>query len=129
MPRPPSAAATEEPPTMRRSVATLLAVVAALSLFAAPASAAAPFPTHIDLPDGWQPEGIAAGRGTTAFSGSLVDGSIARVNLRTGAVDADFIEGPGQMAVGLFYERRADRLWAAGGGSGQVRVYDATSGA
>ncbi len=57
-----------------------------------------------------------------------MDGSIARINLRTGAVDAGFIEGPGLPAVGLFYERKADRLWVAGGPSGQVRVYDATTG-
>ena len=114
---------------MRRPAAALLTLLAALTIVAAPAAAATPFPDRIDLPNGWRPEGIAAGRGTTAFVGSLANGSIARVNLRTGAVDADFITGPGLPAVGLFYERANDRLWAAGGPSGQVRVYDATSGA
>jgi hypothetical protein len=113
---------------MRRPLAALLAALAALTLLAAPASAAAPFPSRIDLPNGWQPEGIAAGRGTTAYVGSLADGSIARINVPTGAVDPDFISGPGLPAVGLFYERKANRLWAAGGPSGQVRVYDGTTG-
>ena len=113
---------------MRRPFATLLAALAAVTLLAAPASAAAPFPSRIDLPNGWQPEGIAAGRGTTAYVGSLADGSIARVNLRTGSVDPDFVDGPGLPAVGLFYERAANRVWAAGGPSGQVRVYDGSTG-
>jgi outer membrane protein assembly factor BamB len=112
---------------MRRPIAALLAAVAALTLLVAPA-AAAPFPSRIDLPNGWQPEGIAAGYGTTAYVGSLADGSIAKVNLRTGAVDAEFIEGPGLPAVGLFFDRDAGRLWVAGGPSGQVRVYDARTG-
>ena len=113
---------------MRRPAAALLAAVAALTILAGPAAAAAPFPSRIDLPNGWQPEGIAAGAGTTAYVGSLADGSIAKVNLRTGAVDADFIVGPGAPAVGLFFERDAGRLWVAGGPSGQVRVYDGRTG-
>ena len=113
---------------MRRPAAMLLAILAALTLLAVPVSAAAPFPSRIDLPNGWRPEGIAAGPGTTAFVGSLADGSIARVNLRTGAVDPDFVEGPGLPAVGLFYDREAGRLFAAGGPSGQVRVYDGRTG-
>jgi len=114
---------------MPRLAAALLAALVALALVALPASAASPFPSRIDLPDGWQPEGITAGTGTTAYVGSLADGSIARVNLRTGTVDPAFIEGQGLPAVGLFYEGEHDRLWAAGGPSGQVRVYDASTGA
>ena len=33
------------------------------------ASSADRFPGKIDLPDGWQPEGIAIGRGTNAYVG------------------------------------------------------------
>jgi len=51
MPRP-STAATEDT-QMRRPLAALLAALAALTLLAAPASAAAPFPSQIDLPNGW----------------------------------------------------------------------------
>jgi len=115
---------------MRRLAAALVISLATVAIFAAPAAAAAPFPSQIALPNGWQPEGIAAGRGTTAYVGSLATGAIARVNLRTGAVDPTFIAGsPGVVAVGLFYDRATNRLWVAGGPTGQVRAYDASSGA
>jgi outer membrane protein assembly factor BamB len=116
---------------MRRLPSVLAAgITAALVLGPLAASVAgAPFPARIALPDGWAPEGIAAGRGTTAYVGSLADGAIARVDLRTGAVDPAFIPGaPGRVAVGVEYEAGADRLWVAGGPTGEVRAYAASSG-
>jgi hypothetical protein len=110
-----------------RRFAPLAAAVATLLLSSA--TLAASFPDTIPLADGWQPEGIAAGPGTTAFVGSLADGRIARLDLRTGARDDDFVASATGPAVGLEFEAGADRLWVAGGPSGQVRVYDAVSGA
>lgn len=115
---------------MRQRLAALSAAIAALPLVAA-SVLAAPFPARIDLPGGWAPEGITAGRGFTAYVGSLADGAIAEVNLRTGAVDPDFVSGvAGKIAVGLDYERGAHRLWVAGGPgpAGEVRAYDASTG-
>ncbi len=111
---------------MRRRLAALpaLALVAALAL---PATAASPFPATIDLPDGWRPEGITAGRGTTVFVGSLADGGIWKGDVRTGDGDV-FVTGTGDPGAGVDYEAGADRLWVAGGESPEVRVYDATSG-
>jgi hypothetical protein len=107
---------------------TLPLAAIALVLAAAPALAA-PFPARIDLPDGWAPEGITAGRGLTAYVGSLADGAIAEVDLRTGATDVLVPGASGRVAVGIAYEAGADRLWVAGGPTGEVRVYDASSGA
>ena len=112
---------------MPRRLPSILAALAALPLLASTAFAAA-FPDQIPLANGWRPEGIATGRGLTAYVGSLADGDITRVNLRTGVRDDAFIEGPGTSAVGLEYEAGADRLWVAGGMSGEVRVYDASTG-
>jgi hypothetical protein len=112
---------------MRRFVSLLAASVAAL-LVASTALASA-FPSSIPLATGWQPEGIAVGRGLTAFVGSLADGGIARVDLGTGLRDDDFVASATGPAVGLEYEPGADRLWVAGGPSGEVRAYDASSGA
>jgi hypothetical protein len=92
------------------------------------------FPTRIDLPNGFFPEGIEKGRGTTYYVGSLLDGAIWRGDLRTGS-GAVFAPGaPGRAAAGIAYEARHDRIWVAGGGpqlvgNGDVRVYDASSGA
>jgi hypothetical protein len=106
---------------------TLVVTTLVLLAAAAPATAA-PFPARIDLPDGWRPEGITVGRGLTAYVGSLADGAIAKVDLRTGAVQVHVPGVAGQVAVGLDYEDGADRLWVAGGPTGAVRVYAATTG-
>lgn len=112
---------------MRRSLSPIAALVA-VALVTTPAAASPPFPAQIDLPDGWRPEGITAGRGLTAYVGSLADGGIAEVNLQTGDVDEDFVDNATGPAVGVDYEAGAHRIWVAGGPSGEVRVYDAGSG-
>ena len=121
---------------MRRFVVLFIAVLAFV-LVPWPATAAPPdnFPDRIDLPNGFFPEGIESGRGTSVFVGSLIDGAIWRGDLRTGsgAVVAD--GATGRASVGIAYEASRDRLWVAGGGPGfgvgvgDVRVYDASSGA
>lgn len=111
-----------------RRLSPLAAAVAGSLLSFSPAMATG-FPDTIPLQNGWQPEGIAAGPGTTAYVGSLADGGIARVNLLTGARDDEFVGSATGPAVGLEYEAGANRLWVAGGPSGDVRVYDAGSGA
>jgi hypothetical protein len=90
--------------------------------------AASNFPQVIPLPNGWQPEGITAGTGTTVFVGSLANGAIWQGDVRTGLGDTSIAGEAGQVAVGIDYEVRADRLWVAGGPTGAVRVYDATTG-
>ncbi len=115
---------------MKRRLGTIVAI-AALTLsvggLAAPVSAAPPFPSTIELPEGWQPEGITAGPGTTLYAGSLATGAIWQADARTG--DGFVLVDPvGAPAVGVDYEPGANRLWVAGGPTGQVRVYDATTG-
>jgi hypothetical protein len=112
---------------MPRRLFALMVGTTALLVAAVPALAA-PFPSRIDLPGGWAPEGITAGRGLTAYVGSLADGALAQLDLRTGTVEVLTPGGPGQVAVGLDYEDGADRLWVAGGPTGEVRVYDASTG-
>ena len=120
---------------MTRRLALLLALTVALLVSATPVAAhggakkADAFPAKIDLPVGFQPEGITAGRGNTFFVGSLANGAIYRGNFRTGA-GAILVPGSvGLKAVGTEYERRHNRLWVAGGETHQVRVYNATTGA
>ncbi|MDH2415993.1 superoxide dismutase [Nocardioides sp. CER19] len=89
--------------------------------------AGATFPDHLDLPDGFQPEGITIGRGPTAWLGSLVDGDVYRLDLRTGT-GAVVSQGPGTPSVGLKIDRRG-RLFVAGGPTGSGRVVDSRTGA
>jgi hypothetical protein len=107
----------------------LLAGLALALLVAAPAAAAAsPFPSRIDLPTGWQPEGLSLGRGTTFFVGSLANGAILRGDLRTGGSAVLVPGAAGTVAVGTEYERGANRVWSVGGPTGAVRAYDASDG-
>ena len=94
-----------------------------------PATAgAATFPDTIRLPDGWQPEGIAAGRGTSLYVGSIPTGAVWKGDARTGRGDV-LVEGqPGRSAIGIEVDRR-DRLFVAGGATGRAFVYDAATGA
>ncbi|MBA3249689.1 MAG: superoxide dismutase [Geodermatophilaceae bacterium] len=114
-----------------RTTTLLLAGALALAFSPAPAGARAPapaaFPETIALPDGFQPEGITSGSGTEFFVGSLATGAVWRGDFRTGD-GAILVEGGRPPAVGVDYEAGRDRLWVAGGDSGQVKVYDAASG-
>lgn len=84
------------------------------------------FPTSFDLPDGWQPEGIAIGPGPVGYFGSRADGSIYRVDLRTG--DGEVLsQGPGTPSLGLKTDPRG-RLFVSGGSGGDARVIDTRSG-
>ena len=83
-------------------------------------------PTTIELPTGFQPEGIAIGSAPTAYFGSLVDGDLLRVDLITGRGEV-FSQGPGTPSVGLKIDNR-DRLFVAGGPGGDARVVDARTG-
>jgi sugar lactone lactonase YvrE len=100
----------------------LAAVVAAASMSTASSAA---FPDTIPLPDGWQPEGIATGAGTSIYAGSLATGAIWKADLRTGAGEV-LVEGAGGPAVGMKVDRGL--LYVAGGPSGQARFYDARTG-
>jgi sugar lactone lactonase YvrE len=107
-----------------RRLTLLLAVLLA---FTAPAAVgAAAFPNRIDLPDGFAPEGIAVGRGTTFYSGSLSGQGIWRGDLRTG--DGALLVVGGGPFVGMKVDA-ANRLWVAGGPAGSGYVFDAGSGA
>jgi len=86
------------------------------------------FPDVIALPDGFRPEGISIGRGTSFYVGSLGDGSIYRGDLRTGKGSILVPGVVGRVAAGTEVDDR-NRLWVAGGANGTGRVYDAKSGA
>jgi hypothetical protein len=119
------------PPTgARRSSRLLLGVLVALLAALLPSSVSAHQRPHtIPLPNGFAPEDITAGPGHTFFVGSLSTGGIYKGSFRTGkgALLVPSADGP---TTGLYLERKRghDRLWAAGGPTGQARVYDASTG-
>jgi hypothetical protein len=105
----------------------LLVALAGLSLALPLAATSAQRPGHINLPDGWQPEGIATGNGNTFYVGSIPTGQIWRGNLRTGQGSV-VVPDRGRRAVGVDVDQR-NRLFVAGGPTGDGYVYDARTGA
>jgi streptogramin lyase len=108
----------------------LTAVVGAFALIAtAAASAASNFPDVIELPNGWRPEGIEAGRQHTLYVGSIPTGAVRQIDARTGASFTLVQPPPGRAATGLEYDKKHERLFVSGGGTGAAYVYDAKTGA
>jgi len=87
------------------------------------------FPKIILLPNGWQPEGIASGSGTSFYVGSLADGAIYAGDFGTGRGSVLVPGQSGLMAMGMYVDQRSNDLFVAGGVGGQGRVYDASTGA
>lgn len=117
-----------------RTLSSLLLVplVAAATLVTvgAPASAhpAKPFPARIALPNGFTPEGLTIGRGTTVYVGSILDGAVWRGDLRTGRGSVLIPGTPGTDKAGLKLDPQG-RLWTADFSGGGASVYDAGTGA
>jgi sugar lactone lactonase YvrE len=116
---------------MARRIGLLVCLVAVASVglgIGAGVAAARGFPSVVALPDGFQPEGIAAGRGHTLFAGSLANGAVYRADARTGRGEILVPGVPGRVAVGLAYDRRTGYLFVAGGATGMGHVYDTRTG-
>jgi hypothetical protein len=115
---------------VRRGAALLAVLLATLLAVAVPVAAGSrpTFPQVIPLPNGHRPEGIAVGRGSSFYAGSLGDGSVYGGDLRTGAGDLVVPPQEGRVAVGLAVDVRSNTLFAAGGPMGEGYVYDIASG-
>ena len=113
---------------MMRVFAGVAALLAAAVISAGAIAADRAFPQVIQLPTGFQPEGIEVGKGTTFYVGSVANGAIYRGNLRTGA-GAILVPGEtGKAATGIELDNQ-NRLWVAGAGTGKALVYNARTGA
>lgn len=110
----------------RRSLLViLLFILSVMGIAAAPLKA---FPELIALPDGFQPEGIAVGKGHTFYVGSIPTGEILIGDLRTGEVRTLVPAQAGRAAIGLKYDESTGLLFVAGGDTGKAFIYDAASG-
>jgi sugar lactone lactonase YvrE len=107
----------------------VMAVMALAVLLVGPGAVvgALDFPSSIALPDGFQPEGVTMGVGTTIYAGSRADGSIYQADVRTGEGGL-FAPGPGTPTLGLAFDQRTGLLFAAGGTGGDARIYDTNTG-
>ena len=115
-----------------RVVLAVLAVIAAFAMLLASAQPAVPSErTEYELPnDGLFPEGIAVHEASGSFFVSAAGaGGILRVDLATGEVSEFAALGSRATFTTIGMDVDAEgRLWVAGGGSGEVLVFDTTSG-
>ncbi len=85
-------------------------------------------PDTIDLPAGFQGEGVAVGARNSFYAGSVTDGRVARGDLREGTSDV-FVSTPlVAAATGLKADQRHNLLWVSGAGTGQAAVYNLKTG-
>jgi hypothetical protein len=113
---------------MSRLLALLTGVFAVACTVAAIA-VAAQGPERIALPDGYRPEGIAAGKGTSVYVGSIPTGRVLEVDTKTEAFEEVVPARDAHAAIGLKYDGRKDRLFVSGGPTGKAFVYDEDTGA
>lgn len=105
-------------------------ILLALPVFSASAGDK-PFPDQVPALLNSLPEGFAIGKGTTAYNGS-VDGSIYKVDLRTGAGEILNPDEPTDLndcsKLGMRVDSRTNYLFVAGCFYGTAHVYDADTG-
>jgi sugar lactone lactonase YvrE len=112
---------------LRKGFVFWLILVASMALLAA--APVGPFPDVVSLPNGFQPEGVAVGRGSEFFAGSRASGAIFHGDLRSGEGSLLVPAQAGRLALGLKLDQRTNLLYVAGGSTGMAYVYDAASGA
>ena len=113
-----------------RHLFTGLIVLTALLLLVSARASTQSFPALIPLPADFGPEGIAVGRGSTFYAGSLAAstrGQILVGDLRTGEI-ATLVPPDGIPATGMKHDSRSNLLFVARAGSGLGTVFDVTSG-
>jgi sugar lactone lactonase YvrE len=112
---------------MRRISQLAVAAVVVATLVVPAALAKSSFPETIQLPNGWQPEGIAIGSGTTFYAGSRATGAVYTGDLRTGLGKVLIQGASGRAATGMKVSHNL--LWVSGAGTGKGTVYDLKTGA
>lgn len=112
-------------PALLLTALTAVAAVPSSAQAGPAASSRQAFPSRFELPDGFQPEGIAISRGV-AYFGSRLDGDIYAADLRTGAGTV-ISQGPGTGSLGMKVDQRG-RLFVAGAAGGDGRVVDTRTG-
>jgi sugar lactone lactonase YvrE len=105
---------------------SIFALAFAGLLLSAPARADR-LPARINLPDGFMPEGIESGPSNTLFVANFNDGSVLKVDARSGKSTVLVPVLGGRQGLGVKLDR--GRLFVAGGATGHAYVYDATTGA
>jgi len=109
---------------MRKSSIAVVGALAALAAAAAPTHAA-DRPQTIPLPNGWQPEGIAA-QGSQLYAGSLANGAVYTVDVKGGDRGVAIPGQQGRAVAGI--KVSGSTVYMSGASTGDVLVGDLRSG-
>jgi sugar lactone lactonase YvrE len=109
---------------MRRKTVAALAVLVSLTVVAT--AIAQSLPRRLNLPNGWQPEGIAAGAGNALYVGSIPTGAVIRIDARTRRSRVVVPGRDGRAATGL--KVSGNRLFVSGAATGKAWVYNLRTG-
>ena len=113
----------------KRAVLLVLAVaIATLASLVPAAPAGGGAQRTIALPEEFRPEGIATGKGSSFYVGSIPQGSVYRASYRTGEGSVLVPPHEGRNHTGLKVDTRHRLLFVAGGGSKGIYVYDSKTG-
>jgi sugar lactone lactonase YvrE len=115
----------------RRTTVIVLAFVLAALVAALPAAGGKEDdkrPETIALPNGWQPEGIAGGNGSSLYVGSIPTGAVWKGDARKGTGSVLVPPHEGRAAIGIKVDNRR-RIFVAGGPTGKAFLYNARNGA
>src|SRR5262245_15157638 len=113
-------------PGWHKSLITLFMIAFSLALMGN--ISAETFPDIISLPNGFQPEGIGGGTGSTFYVGSIPTGVVYRGELRTGIGEVLVPPQTGRAAIGLKFDERSGLLFVAGGPTGFAYIYNGGTG-
>lgn len=112
----------------KKSIIIVIVVMIALAVPLTGVFARQAYPEIIPIPNGFQPEGIAAGKGNSFYTGSLNGGAIFRGNLRSGQIVQIAPQRVDRSAAGMAYDARSNLLFVAGAFTGKAFVYNGTTG-
>lgn len=113
---------TQETPRKSLSRRALLGIAAGTALLPVAMSGGTaqarrrvgPAPETVALPDGFRPEGISSGPGTTYYAGSMANGRIVTGDLLGGPQSVLLPPADGRAVRGLYYDERSNLLWFVG---------------
>ena len=112
----------------RAALLVLAVTIAALAALVPAAPAGGDAQRTIALPEEFRPEGIATGKGSTFYVGSIPQGSVYRGSYKTGEGSVLVPPHEGRNHTGLKVDLRHRLLFVAGGGSKGIYVYDSKTG-
>ena len=110
-----------------KKIAALLVLLVAAALASTALAGSGKGQDSIPLPPEFRPEGIATGKGSTFYVGSIPQGSVYRGSYRTGEGSVLVPPHPGRNHTGLKADTR-NGLFVSGGGSKGIYVYDLKTG-